>query len=138
MKYLSGVHALNIPCKLETGGDWHASALLWQDLSLSDSENSIFGTYGIEENKAIPEHKDKYNVANHIRACLDLLQAGRFAELQGMNKDFIVVDKYDDEIFSKIILLKDNDNWVNINDFLSKEYGKRWILWINGEKSINK
>ena len=30
MKYVTGIHALNIPCNLETSGDWHMSAIQWE------------------------------------------------------------------------------------------------------------
>lgn len=29
MRYITGIHALNLPCKLETSGDWHISAIQW-------------------------------------------------------------------------------------------------------------
>lgn len=29
MKYVSLIHALNLPCSLDTCGDWHTSALQW-------------------------------------------------------------------------------------------------------------
>jgi hypothetical protein len=38
-----------------------------------DSEGSEFRDYGIEQNKIITENTGTYNVANHIRALLDLL-----------------------------------------------------------------
>ena len=56
MKYISLIHALNLQCKLDTCGDWHCSALNWQTLNILDSKNSIFGDYGIEKNRIIPEH----------------------------------------------------------------------------------
>lgn len=129
--YLSGIHALNINCQLNTTGDWHSSALRWNviDERLVDSEKSIFGDYGIEINKSISfvNEKNKYNVANHIRACLDMLAEGKLAELQGMRKDFICTDEYDDEIFEKVLLLKTQPNWNEIDAFMKKEYMLKWV-----------
>lgn len=87
MKYITGQHALNLPCSLMTSGDWHQSALQWEFPFCRDSRDSVFGDYGIE-------HKGTYDVANHIRALLDLLEMGRFTAAQGMNKDYICNDKY--------------------------------------------
>lgn len=127
MLYLSGVHALNIPCELDTCGDWHQSGIQWQNLKLHDSNNSIFGDYGIERNKTIPEHSELYNVANHIRALLDLLEQGNFAAAQGMRDDFICNDEYTEEIFNKVGRLKDMVNWNAIDCFMGKEYLTQWI-----------
>ena len=53
MLYISYMHALNIPCKLETSGDWHWGAYKWKNFKLLESQNSIFKDYGIEKNKEI-------------------------------------------------------------------------------------
>lgn len=127
MKYLTGIHALNIPCSLETCGDWHASALKWKYLKFLDTEDAFFGDYGIEGGKTIPNHEGTFNVANHIRACLDMLYLGDFANLQGMCDDYLVVNKYNTEIFEKILLLKTHPNWEEINRFVCKEYKRKWI-----------
>lgn len=57
MKYISGVQALNLPCSLDTCGDWHTSALQWQVLNYKDTEQSILGDWGIESCSCVPEHK---------------------------------------------------------------------------------
>lgn len=79
MKYVTLLHALNIPCRLDTFGDWHKEALDWRKIHVFESNDSIFKDYGIELNKTIPCNEEKYNVANHIRACLDMLDIGNFA-----------------------------------------------------------
>jgi len=58
MKYITGIHALNLSCELETCGDWHQSAIQWVHPTILESIGSIFGDYGIEHNKPIPEHKE--------------------------------------------------------------------------------
>ena len=51
MKYISLIHALNIPCHLETCGDWHASSIQWENPHILESDHSLWGDYGIEENE---------------------------------------------------------------------------------------
>ncbi|MCI7148811.1 hypothetical protein MSA92_03150 [bacterium] len=127
MKYISGIFALNINCDLDTCGDWHQSALNWDSFTLLESENSIWGDYGIEKNKTIPGHSVKYNVANHIRALLDLIQQHNFGLAGGMREDFICNDKYNKEIFEKVYMLRNSNRWNDISRFMGKEYCLRWI-----------
>lgn len=133
MKYLSGIHALNIPCNLETCGDWHQSAIKWNDLDdkLKESSDSIFKDYGIQKNITLTflEGQPTYNVANHIRACLDLISEGNFSLVQGMNRDFIVNNAYDKEIFEKVYLLNHLPIWNNIDSFMGKEYKMKWLKY---------
>ena len=49
MQYLSGIHALNLQCSLDTSGDWHQSAFRWKDLDWRESDGSLWGDYGIDE-----------------------------------------------------------------------------------------
>jgi len=60
-------------------GDWHTSGSNWDNIVLLDSDESIFGDYGIEQGKIIPENKGVFNVANHIRALLDILVKGKYS-----------------------------------------------------------
>lgn len=137
MKYISGIHALNIECNLNTTGDWHRSALKWDVLAmrLKESDNSIFKDYGIEQNKSLLFLKDTpiYNVANHIRACLDLIADGNFASAMGMRNDFICTNEYDYEIFEKVLLLKNQPNWQAIDDFMGQEYQMKWLNFKNAK-----
>lgn len=129
MLYISGEHALNLPCSLDTCGDWHTGALQWEKLRLRDSRDSVFGDYGIELRNDIPGHPGYYYVANHIRALLDMVADGDFPLAQGMADDFICNPKYDEEVFEKISELKGGKNWDQIRLFVYKEYGKRWKAW---------
>ena len=108
-------------------------SLNWQNISLLESEGSLFGDYGIEKNKKIPEHNDTYNVANHIRALLDLLYIGNFTVPQGMNNDFICNDKYDKEIFDKVILMYNLPHFNKIDEFMTKEYLEKWVNYKKGK-----
>ena len=127
MEYITGIHALNLPCSLETGGDWHRSALQWERLRLRNSNESIYADYGIEQCTNVPENKGVYAVANHIRALLDLLELGNFIIAQGMNKSYIGNNIYTEEIFSKVSLLKVLPHWSEIDKFMRKEYYGKWL-----------
>jgi hypothetical protein len=126
MKYLTGKHALNIGCELLTCGDWHRSGLRWVDLTIRDSEDSVYGDWGIELNKQIPGHDELFHVANHIRAILDLMAEGNFAVAQGMKEDYICNDDYTSLVFELVNLLRHSENWTAIDAFMLKEYGDEW------------
>ena len=132
MQYLTGVHALNLRCELDTCGDWHRSALAWKNLTIRDTENSIFGDYGLEFNKKIPNHEELFTVANHIRALLDLIAEHDFPNAQGMKEDFICDDQYTVEIFNKIMILCDLPGYKEIDEFMQKEYRLEWINFKRG------
>lgn len=130
-KYISGQHALNLSCSLPTSGDWHIGAIQWEHPWMRDSADSIFGDYGIETNRHVPQHeKQDIRCANHIRALLDLLETGNFAMAQGMRNDFICNDTLNDEIFAKVVMLKDSSNWERISAFMGKEYGMLWLNYL--------
>lgn len=137
MLYITGIHALNLECDLKTCGDWHTSAIQWENPTIMESDGSIYGDYGIEKNRTIPEHNEKYNVANHIRALLDLIQSGNFSLAQGMKNDYICCDEYNDEIFSQVYKLNKDDKWEKINDFMEKEYKRSWRIWKTGKENID-
>lgn len=126
LQYITGIYALNLACSLDTCGDWHCSSLDWRKVSFSNAYDSVFGLYGLEFNRTIPEHSGTYAVANHIRALLDMLADGQFALAQGMRNDYICTSRYDQEIFEHISLLKDCNNWNNIDQFMGHEYKMKW------------
>jgi hypothetical protein len=127
MQYITGVHALNLPCSLLTCGDWHQSALRWENITYRDSEDSLFGDYGIETCSSVPERDGTYAAANHIRALLDLLETGVFSVAQGMNEDFICNDAYTDEVFGKVAMMKALPHWRDIDRFMGREYHSEWL-----------
>ena len=127
MQYITGIHALNLPCSLLTCGDWHQSALQWEKPRFRNSEDSFFGDYGIEQCSVVPENEGTYAVANHIRALLDLLELGNYSLAQGMNEEFIGNDDYTDEIFDKVTLMKDLSHWRGIDRFMGQEYYGKWL-----------
>ncbi|MCR5797636.1 MAG: hypothetical protein K6G63_06935 [Eubacterium sp.] len=129
MKYITGIHALNLRCSLDTCGDWHQSAIQWDNPKIAESDNSFFGDYGLEHGAVIPEHTGTYTIANTIRALLDLLYEGNFAVAQGMNEDFICNSKYDNEVFEMVMKLRQRPNWEEIDSFMGKEYKLKWLKY---------
>ena len=127
MQYLTGIHALNLVCSLDTPGDWHRSALAWEDLIWQNSEDSLFGDYGIEKCDCVPNYRGICFVANHIRALLDLLVIGNFFMAQGMRDELIDNSKYTLDIFDKVSLLVELRHWDEIDIFMEKEYMMQWI-----------
>jgi hypothetical protein len=135
MRYVTGTHALNLNCPLQTCGDWHQSGIQWRNPNMAESADSVFGDYGIEANAAIPGRQETYNAANHIRALLDLLEQGDFAVAQGMKEDFVCNDMYTDEIFGKVLLLEKSPLWDKINEFMGKEYRMEWVDFMRGRQA---
>ncbi len=128
MLYITGMQALNLPCQLDTTGDWHRCCMDWLNLHLKESKGSLWGDYGIEGPKTIPDNTRKYYVANHIRALLDMLFEQNFLDAQGMRTDYIGDDKYYDELFRQVMKMKDLPYWPDVDVFMEKEY---LLLWLN-------
>lgn len=129
MKYLTGIHALNLSCSLDTCGDWHSKSINWKHPDFRESNQSTLKDYGIEKNKSVKylNTKQTYNVANHIRALLDMLIVGNYGYAQGLKDEYICNDKYTYEIFQYVIKLKNEKNWDEINNFMEKEYKLKWL-----------
>lgn len=134
MLYITGLQALNLPCSLNTTGDWHTSSIQWDKLHFVESDKSLFQEYGIEICNKIPDNDGQFYVANHIRAILDLLADKKFDILGNFKDDFICNEEYTEELFYQVKkLLPDKE----ISDYLHKIYGRRWRIWI-GEQSTEK
>lgn len=138
MKYITGIFALNLPCSLNTCGDWHSCSINWDNVDIRESNNSILKDYGIETNQSVKflNKSKKYNVANHIRALLDMLIVGNYGYAQGMKEDYICNDKYTKEIFEQVLKLNSLDNWAEINHFMIKEYKMKWLNYINKPQNL--
>lgn len=134
MWYISGIHALNIEDSLETCGDWHTSALQWERIDLLDSDKTIFKDWGIETDKSIPEHEELYNVANTLRAILDLMVKGSTGYLKGFRDDFICTDIYNQEFFEKVVVLRDLPHWNDINNLMKREFMFEWDNFVSHNK----
>ncbi len=128
MRYISGIHALNLPCSLETVGDWHRCSLRWENLKLWDSDDSIYKEYGIETCDRVPFHEGTFYIANTLRAILDLLETKQFGLAQGAEV-FISNEAYNEEFFDKVCALKEKDYWKTVDEFMTKEYLTDWIKY---------
>ena len=130
MKYISGIYALNIPCSLDTTGDWHRSSLPWKEVELKDSEESPLKGLGIEKDVYIRELGRSFNVANTLRACVDFLDEGKYLSASGMRRDYICNDKYDRTLFEMVYALKPyktEEQWNRIRKIMEKDYMLKWI-----------
>lgn len=53
-----------------------------------------------------------------------------------MKDDFVCTDKYDEEVFGKVLMMKGLSYWDKIDKFMTKEYlGKRVNFTKNGQMS---
>lgn len=132
MEYITGMYALNMNSPdLETCGDWHWGALNWQKLHIENTNSNIFEEYGINKARPVPEHpNNKYPIANHIRACLDLMLESRFPCVQGMRENFICNDNYNELIFEKVYMMRNLPIWYEVNDFMWREYKLDWLRYV--------
>lgn len=125
MKYISGMQALNLIPPENTPGDWHFSSMNWENPTMRESDDSPFGDWGIYVGE-VPRI-GKMHIANHLRACADLIAERYYGDAQGMRDNFIDNDSYNEEFFEKIMLLKSFKNWSEVDEFMEKEYLCRWL-----------
>lgn len=126
MKYISGFEALQINNEdLGTPGDWHRGCVDWNKPEIYESEELPFGNWGIREH-FIPGPIGRFQCANHVRACLDLIATGFVGTAQGMRNAYIDDEQWTPIIFQKITLCRNQENWPAIDRFMTKEYGKDW------------
>lgn len=127
MKYITGYKALNLPCSLETTGDWHQSSMDWENIVFSNSEDSIFGDFGIEYCYSVPNHiGEKIAIANTLRAILDLMQTTQLRTLKGFRDDYFCTDIYNEIFFEKVLMLKNTKNWEEIDKIMLREFNREW------------
>jgi hypothetical protein len=129
MKYISGIHALNLPCELNTTGDWHTSGIQWEHPHMRDTETSFFKEWGIERHHRIPRHTVKFAVANHLRACLDMLEEQDFSNLKGMYHDYLGNDDYLSLFFEKVSQMQKLPIWKQIDNFMEHEFKMKWLRY---------
>lgn len=130
MLYLSGIFALNVKGSLETCGDWHSSLLNWNSIELVESEDSFFKDWGIERGIPIPERTGKFNVANTLRAVLDLMLENRLSYLSGFRNNFFGTDIYDKEFFDKVLELRFLNHWDEIDSLMKIEFRLKWDVYV--------
>lgn len=123
--YLTGIYALNLSDSTGTPGDWHYSAIDWNNIKIADLNQSSFGNWRLYR-REVP-YNGEMLVADHIRACLDLIEKGAFSVVGGMKEYFICDKKYNNLIFEKVWILRSKPNWNKIDDFMGKEYLCDWL-----------
>lgn len=127
-RYLTGTHALNISCPDGTPGDWHHSSLDWSDIPslLVPVSSSPFGRAGLYR-RDFPGAKGVL-VANHVRACLDLVAEGFYGSAQGMRECFLDDPGTDSVVFGAVWdKLRNSAKWDGIDRFMGREYGCSWL-----------
>lgn len=130
MQYISKLFALNLPCSLDTPGDWHSTSLNWKKASILDAEDSIYGKYGIETPKINPYNSalSKYPVANHIRAILDILESGEVGKAYDAEV-YLSNPEYHEELFQKVMCLYGVNHWEKIDRLMRDEFQAEWVRY---------
>lgn len=114
MKYITGMHALNMRCQLNTSGDWHRGLLDWDNPEMMDTENHPLGEWGIEK------YKETYK-ANHLRAVLDMmLDKKNLPHLISFYSDWISNPIYYTELLEKVKSLSYLPHYIDILDIMKR------------------
>lgn len=111
MQYITGLHALQCPCSLGTPGDTHHTSVDWTYPTLADTSTAFYKDYGVEADKEVARLSGNRNVANHIRAALDLLAQGKVNDLSGLKREILANDQLTLELFNKVIELHTENVW---------------------------
>lgn len=127
MKYVTGTWALNLQCPDGTWGDWHFCCLDWEHPLELESAETSFGEWGIYESGDVPG-RERCHVATHARACLDLIELGKFSSAQGMKEQFLGDDyRGTAELFGLVARLREKPGWEDVDAFMRREYSCEWL-----------
>lgn len=142
MKYLTGILAMQIPCDLPSQGIWRLSRkdFLNDELFvLKESDDSRYKDWGIEQNKIVPGREFMlYNVANHVRAYIDMLEDMQFDTLKGLFMEAIAEPKCRHDIFMAAYgKLRHLADWQEYNSFMKKEFGNSWESYKSSVISVS-
>lgn len=141
MRYLTGILALGIPCELKTAGKWNVFRADFMDpekFKLVESDESVFGDYGIEENKLVPGREyATWSVANHVRAYVDMVEQLMFDELEDVFYECIQDGKARQDIFMLVYgKLRNTAHFHEINVFMECEFGNAWYSYIQSVNAV--
>ena len=95
--------------------------------------NGRLKDYGIEADREIPRLAGVHNVANHIRAVLDLLAEGEINHLSGLKREILANDELSAELFDKVAELHTENVWNQVSWFMGCEYGIEWLDFLKSE-----
>lgn len=134
MKYITGIIALGTECRLESKGIWNVRKkdfLNEDNMKLIESDDTPFKDWGIEKDKIINYHEFAlYNVANHVRAYIDMLYFGKFEEAKGLFAEAIDNAKCRSDIFMLIYgKTRHLAEFTEIDEFMTEEFGNAWIAY---------
>lgn len=139
MIYLTGMISFGIPCLLDSRGTWMYSKAEFSNpeyMVSRESNESVFKDFGIEKDKIIPYYGDDslFNVANHVRAYLDILSWGQYDELKGVFYDYIFSMDCRGMIFDSVYkYLRFGKSFQDINRFMSEEFGNAWLSYVTNK-----
>ena len=125
MRYVTGMHALNLGDRSVTPGDWHYSAMDWSNPMRLDTNSSPFGRVDIGM-REVPG-MGVVPVAGHVRACLDLIEQGLYGSAQGMRDHFLDNPMTVAPVMEHIWTLRGRDDWAGIDRFMGREYLGAWL-----------
>ena len=125
MRYVTGLHALNLGDRSATPGDWHFSAMDWSHPLELDTDSSPFGMYDVRVHE-VPT-MGRVPVAGHVSACLDLIEQGLYGSAQGMRDHFLDNPATDAPVMEHIWTLRSRDDWPGIDRFMGREYLGAWL-----------
>ncbi len=126
MRYVTGMHALNLGDRSSTPGDWRFSAMDRPRPVWLDADSPPFGMYDIGSCEA--PALGKAPVAGHVRACLDLIEPGSYGSAQGMRDDFLDDPLTDVPVMEHVLMLRNRPDWADIDRFMGQNtWDHGWI-----------
>lgn len=142
MRYITGILAFGVQCERNSTGKWNLTKSEFLDeklMELKESDDYPFKDYGIEENKLIPYHDIcTYNVADHVRAYVDMIYEKRFDELVGLFYECIVDMKCRGDIFMLVYgKLRHLAGFQKVNQFMTEEFGNAWLSYIDSVERVS-
>lgn len=141
MRYVTGIIALGTECELNTPGLWNIPKETFIDEKMCknvESDESPFKDWGIEQNKIIKYREFcLFNVANHVRAYVDMLYDGKFDELKDVFFEAINDSKSRQDIFMLVYgKLRHLAQFKKINEFMEQEFGNAWLSYMDAINTV--
>lgn len=126
MEYVTFNYALNMRIDGDdTPGDWHGPCYDWSAPETAESDSAFFGEWGI--GVGVTPAGETVVCANHARACLDLIEAGRYGDARQMRCCYIDDERFTPVIFGMVARLQDRQDWPGVDAFMGREYTMAWL-----------
>lgn len=141
MQYITGRVAFGVYDETsESCGIWNIRKHEFLDeeaLKCRNSEESVFGDWGIQKDVMLPYHEFcTFNVAGHIRAYCDMLEMGKAADMRGLFAEAIDSAKCRMDIFMLVYgKMREHPQYPFIDAFFKEEFGNAWESY---KKSVKK